>query len=98
MIEFNQQTIYVQVYNFGIELRNCKLVPYDNQDSRRRSEIKTTLARHVFPNKPYVSLENPDIRRFAINDPRGFLKQYPQGAVFDEAQQIPEFFFIYNRY
>lgn len=57
-----------------------------------RQSGKTTLARHVFPNKPYVSLENPDIRQFATDDPRGFLEQYPKGAVFDEAQRVPELF------
>ncbi len=42
----------------------------------RQSE-KTTLSRFVFPGKPYVSLENPDTRRFAYEDPRGFLAQRP---------------------
>lgn len=57
-----------------------------------RQSGKTTLARYVFANKPYVSLENPDIRQFAMDDPRGFLEQYPAGAIFDEAQRVPELF------
>jgi uncharacterized protein len=57
-----------------------------------RQSGKTTLARSVFSNKPYVSLENPDIRQFAMDDPRGFLEQYKQGAIFDEAQRVPELF------
>lgn len=57
-----------------------------------RQSGKTTLARSVFSSKPYVSLENPDIRRFAIEDPRGFLEQYKDGAIFDEAQRVPELF------
>lgn len=57
-----------------------------------RQSGKTTLARSVFSNKPYVSLENPDIRRFATEDPRGFLEQYKDGAIFDEAQRVPELF------
>ena len=57
-----------------------------------RQSGKTTLARHVFGDKPYVSLENPDIRRFALEDPRSFLGQYPDGAVLDEAQRAPELF------
>jgi predicted AAA+ superfamily ATPase len=57
-----------------------------------RQSGKTTLARYVFANKPYVSLENPDIRQFAMDDPRGFLEQYPTGAIFDEAQRVPELF------
>lgn len=57
-----------------------------------RQSGKTTLARNVFPDKKYVSLENPDIRLFATDDPRGFLEQYPDGAIFDEAQRVPELF------
>lgn len=57
-----------------------------------RQSGKTTLARYVFPNKPYVSLENPDIRQFAMEDPRGFLEQYKSGAIFDEAQRVPALF------
>ena len=57
-----------------------------------RQSGKTTLSRFVFPDKPYVSLENPDTRRFAREDPRGFLAQFPDGAVLDEAQRQPELF------
>ena len=57
-----------------------------------RQSGKTTLTRFVFPDKPYVSLENPDTRRFAMEDPRGFLAQFPDGAVLDEAQRQPELF------
>lgn len=57
-----------------------------------RQAGKTTLARTVFPGKPYVSLEDPDTREFALADPRGFLAQYPDGAVLDEAQRCPELF------
>jgi uncharacterized protein len=57
-----------------------------------RQSGKTTLARMVFKDKPYVSLENPDTRRFALEDPRGFLEQYADGAIFDEAQRVPELF------
>ena len=38
-----------------------------------RQSGKTTLVKQVFKNKPYVTLENPDTRNFAMNDPRGFL-------------------------
>ena len=57
-----------------------------------RQSGKTTLAIHAFPNLSYVSLENPDTRRFAIEDPRGFLSQYKSGAILDEAQRVPELF------
>ena len=57
-----------------------------------RQSGKTTLVRQVFRNKPYVSLENPDTRRFALEDPRSFLGTYPNGAILDEAQRVPEIF------
>ncbi len=57
-----------------------------------RQSGKTTLTRALFPNKPYVNFENPDIRNFATEDPRGFLAQYRGGAIFDEAQRVPELF------
>lgn len=55
-----------------------------------RQSGKTTLARTECASKPYVSLENPDVRYFAKNDPRGFLATYPNGAIFDEIQRAPE--------
>lgn len=51
---------------------------------------KTTLAMAFFPQLPYVSLEDPDVRRAAIGDPRYFLSQYSGGAVLDEIQNAPE--------
>lgn len=55
-----------------------------------RQSGKTTLARAVFASKPYVSLEDPDVRRMALDDPRGFLARFPDGAVLDEVQRAPE--------
>jgi predicted AAA+ superfamily ATPase len=55
-----------------------------------RQSGKTTLARSCFPHLPWTSLEDPDTRRFALEDPRGFLAQFPQGAVLDEIQRAPE--------
>ena len=57
-----------------------------------RQSGKTTLVRMVFKDKLYANLENPDIRKFAMEDPRGFLSNYPQGAVIDEIQRVPELF------
>lgn len=57
-----------------------------------RQSGKTTLVRAVFPSKAYLNLENPDIRQFAMEDPRGFLEQYPDGAILDEAQRVPHLF------
>lgn len=57
-----------------------------------RQSGKTTLARQAFPDKPYVSLEDPSELAFAQSDPRGFLQRYPTGAIFDEAQRWPDLF------
>jgi len=55
-----------------------------------RQSGKTTLARMTFPDKPWVSLEDPDVRMAAEADPRGFLGQFPAGAILDEVQRLPE--------
>jgi predicted AAA+ superfamily ATPase len=57
-----------------------------------RQSGKTTLVRKVFSNKPYANLENPDTRNYATEDPRGFLSNYPDGAVLDEIQRVPLLF------
>lgn len=57
-----------------------------------RQSGKTTLARALFPDKPYLSLENPDTRRYAEEDPRSFLEKYRGGAIFDEVQRCPDLF------
>jgi uncharacterized protein len=57
-----------------------------------RQSGKTTLCRLVFPNKQYVSMENPDVLEFAKTDPRGFLAQYKNGAILDEVQRVPHLF------
>jgi predicted AAA+ superfamily ATPase len=51
-----------------------------------RQSGKTTLAKYVFPDKPYFSFENPDTCDLAKNDPKGFLNQLPEGAILDEIQ------------
>ena len=55
-----------------------------------RQSGKTTLAKSLFLDKPYLSLEDPDTRRFALDDPRGFLSQFSQGAILDEIQRAPD--------
>lgn len=55
-----------------------------------RQSGKTTLAKHLFPDRPYVSFEDPDVREQAATDPRNFLNRYREGAVFDEIQRIPD--------
>ncbi|MDR1280848.1 MAG: ATP-binding protein [Opitutaceae bacterium] len=55
-----------------------------------RQSGKTTLARFQFGDHRYVNLEAPDVRTFAVEDPREFLRQYPAPVIFDEIQNVPE--------
>lgn len=57
-----------------------------------RQSGKTTLLRALEPDLPYLSLEEPDLRAIALADPRGFLSQFPEGAILDEVQRTPELF------
>ena len=57
-----------------------------------RQSGKTTLVRALLPDRPYVSLESLDQLEFATRDPRGFLAQFPDGAVLDEVQRCPALF------
>lgn len=57
-----------------------------------RQSGKTTLARHVLAGKPYVNLEELDQREYAVADARGFLAQFPEGAILDEVQHVPALF------
>ena len=57
-----------------------------------RQSGKTTLSKRMFGNKPYVSLENPEIQAKAEVDTLSFLKQFPNGAILDEVQRVPAIF------
>lgn len=55
-----------------------------------RQSGKTTLLRKIFKQLPYYSLENLDVRHFALNDPIGFLTQHQEGMILDEVQNAPD--------
>ncbi len=56
-----------------------------------RQSGKTTLLKHLFSERyQYVSLEPPDIRMAAAEDPRGFIEMYPPPVIFDEVQYAPD--------
>jgi predicted AAA+ superfamily ATPase len=57
-----------------------------------RQSGKTTLARMLFPQRDYVTLEDPEQKEFAQRDPRGFLGRFREGAIIDEAQRCPDLF------
>ena len=56
-----------------------------------RQSGKTTLLKHMFSDTfRYVSLETPDVRTAALEDPRGFLEVYSPPVIFDEVQYAPD--------
>ncbi len=55
-----------------------------------RQSGKTTVLRHLFPDKPYYNLESPDILQIIQSDPRGFLRENHEGAILDEIRKYPE--------
>jgi len=56
-----------------------------------RQSGKTTLLQHLFGSRRgYVSLEPPDVRAAATEDPRGFLELYSPPVIFDEVQYAPD--------
>ena len=57
-----------------------------------RQSGKSTLARAIFPDYAYVSLEDEDVRALAAEDPRGFLRRFGRHTVIDEAQRVPSLF------
>lgn len=57
-----------------------------------RQSGKTTLVKALFFEKQYVSLEDLENRNQAVEDPRGFLARYPNGAVIDEIQRAPDLY------
>ncbi|HSM49913.1 MAG TPA: ATP-binding protein [Thermoanaerobaculia bacterium] len=69
--------------------RDAGLYPVVTLTGPRQSG-KTTLCRAVFPDHDYRSLELPDQRLFAREDPRGFLAACEGPVILDEVQHVPE--------
>ena len=55
-----------------------------------RQSGKTTLVQQVFPGHIYVSLERPDERGRAVEDPLGFLARFKKPVILDEVQRAPD--------
>ena len=70
-------------------LRDARHYPVLTLTGPRQSG-KTTLARTTFASHRYVSLEQVDHRRFAREDPRGFLAQFQGPVIIDEVQHVPD--------
>jgi predicted AAA+ superfamily ATPase len=54
-----------------------------------RQAGKTTLVRELLSDYEHVNLESPEVRQFAIDDPKAFLRQYKNKVIFDEVQRTP---------
>jgi predicted AAA+ superfamily ATPase len=57
-----------------------------------RQSGKTTLCKKLFSKYKFVTLENPDTKQFAQEDPKGFLIEYNDKVIIDEVQNVPELF------
>lgn len=55
-----------------------------------RQSGKTTLAQSYFKDYDYVNLEEPEVRTYASEDPKGFLADHQVPVIFDEIQRVPE--------
>ncbi len=76
--------------------RFSKIYPVISITGPRQSG-KTMLARSYFSHLPYVSFEDFDVQSSFKQDPRSFLDKYKSGAIFDEAQHVPELFSYLQR-
>ncbi|WP_044973936.1 ATP-binding protein [Ruminococcus sp. HUN007] len=57
-----------------------------------RQSGKSTLAKAAFPNKRYVTFDDKNMRELAKANPSDFISAFPDGAIIDEAQKVPEIF------
>jgi predicted AAA+ superfamily ATPase len=73
----------------GAILKFAKKYPVVSVTGPRQSG-KTTLVRSLFPNHKYLSLENPETRLRALNDPKGIFERKDQLLILDEIQHVPE--------
>lgn len=55
-----------------------------------RQSGKSTLVKQIFPDHAYVNLEAPALRKFAAEDPEGFLRNLGKHAIIDEIQYVPD--------
>lgn len=57
-----------------------------------RQSGKSTLTKATFPNKRYISFDDKSMRELAQSNPSDFVSAFPNGAILDEAQKVPEIF------
>jgi hypothetical protein len=57
-----------------------------------RQSGKSTLTKATFPNKRYVTFDDRNMRELAASNPQDFIAAFPDGAIIDEAQKVPDIF------
>ena len=57
-----------------------------------RQSGKSTMLRHVFPDYPYITFDDPSEEFAFSTDPQGFLGRFAGPVIFDEVQRVPELF------
>lgn len=57
-----------------------------------RQSGKSTLTKAIFPDKKYVTFDDRTMREIAKSNPADFVAAFPDGAIIDEAQKVPEIF------
>ena len=57
-----------------------------------RQSGKSTLTKAAFPDKKYVTFDDKNMRELAKANPSDFVSAFPDGAIIDEAQKVPEIF------
>ena len=57
-----------------------------------RQSGKSTLTQATFPDKRYVTFDDKNMRELAASNPSDFIMAFPNGAIIDEAQKVPEIF------
>ena len=57
-----------------------------------RQSGKTTFCCELFPDLPYVSLEDADMLAEVQADPKAFFNRHPKGVIIDEAHHFPNVF------
>ncbi len=58
----------------------------------RRQSGKSTFIQNTAGQFPYINLESPDEKEFALTDLQGFLQRFHKGAIIDEVQYAPDLF------
>lgn len=55
-----------------------------------RQSGKSTLVRHIFSDYSYTSLEDPNARHLALEDPTAFFHRHGDRVIIDEVQRVPD--------